>query len=137
MCVLSLLFVISIFSTCTIGSDALGESSVFYNRDYPLIHILAFFFLIGIIYWLKRIIKQESYRQIARLAVVVWGVAALIWVFLYLDVPVHDSANVLLAAKQMRQYNFSSFVDEGYLNIWSGNRKLALCFYLLSFFDRY
>lgn len=33
----------------------------------------------------------------------------------------------------MRQYNFSSFVGEGYLNIWAGNQSLALFFYLLSF----
>ncbi len=45
--------------------------------------------------------------------IAVWGMAALAWVLLYTKPPVHDPLNVLIGAKEMRQYNFTSFIRGG------------------------
>ena len=52
---------------------------------------------------------------------------------LYLNEPVHDSKHVLDTAAQMREYNFTSFTEGNYLNLWAGNRNFTLLLYLLSF----
>lgn len=131
--ILACLCLISIFSTCTIGRNGIKDAYVFYNRDYPIVHILATIVLLGTIFLLRSRKKSEFYERAAWWILAVWGIAATVWVLLYLEQPMHDPGNVLKAARQMREYNFSSFIGDGYLNIWAGNRKLTLVFYFLSF----
>lgn len=132
--ILIYLLTISIFSTSVTGIDLNGESQVFYKRDFPIVHIISIGVLMLAIRIAKKKITNIGICKKYTLAIIFsWGIAAFLWALLYTEQPQHDPANVLLAAKQMRQYNFSSFVGEGYLNMWTGNQSLALIFYLLSF----
>lgn len=132
--VLSVLTFISLISSCFVGLDEAGEERIYYFRDYPLVHIVAFALLMGLLYWVRqKKISREKGKKIVKYILWIWGIAALFWVIIYQKDPVHDSRNVLMAATGMRQYNFTSFTEGNYLYAWSGNRKLALCLYLVSF----
>lgn len=132
--ILMYLLLVSLFSTCMIGTDATGSAHTFYVRDYPIIHLMFVFILMRIVYWLKRKIRfTGSYDKAVLMVIGCWGIVAALWILCSMEEPMHDSANVLLAARQMRQYNFSSFIRNGYLSVWAGNRGLALFFYLISF----
>lgn len=132
--VLVCLLFVSSLSTCVIGTDADGGAHTFYVKDYPVIHLIAVFVLMGLIYCLKnKMLRYQSYDKAVWMVIGCWGILAALWVLCNTEEPMHDPANVLLASRQMRQYNFSSFTGDGYLNVWTGNRSLALFFYLISF----
>ena len=131
--ILVYLLLTSTLSTCIRGTSAGSGKHTFYVKDYPVLHLAAVFILMGVIYWIKnRKPMRREYDKAIWLVVGIWGIAASLWVVLYMEQPTNDAANVLLAARQMRQYNFSSFAG-GYLRNWPGNQFLALFFYLLSF----
>lgn len=127
------LFLVSILSTCNLGNSQNSGTHVFFRADYPMMHLLVIFALMGLVFWIRKMPAGGNYDKAAALVIGGWGLAAALWVLCFMEQPEHDPANVLRAARQMRQYNFSSFTGEGYLNIWAGNRNLALFFYLLSF----
>ena len=132
--ILCFLFLISIFSTCTVGPDINGESTVFYHQDYPLLHFIFISLFLFFIYRVKcKKIVKTIYPKILKTVIILWGIVASVWVLLYLNEPVHDSKHVLDAAAQMREYNFTSFTEGNYLNLWAGNRNFTLLLYLLSF----
>lgn len=132
--ILAYLLLTSILSTCIRGTSAVSGKHTFYVKDYPMLHLAAVLILMGVVYWIKnRKPLCRDYDKAIWLAAGIWGAAASLWVIFYMEQPANDSANVLLAARQMRQYNFSSFAG-GYLKNWPGNQFLALFFYLLSFF---
>ncbi len=131
--VLMYLFLVSILSTCTLGYSLNSGTHTFFRPDYPVVHFMAVFALMGILFWLRKTTVCRDYDKAVWFVVGVWGFAAALWALCCMELPKDDPANVLLAARQMREYNFSSFTGEGYLNIWAGNRSLALFFYLLSF----
>ena len=131
--VLMYLFLVSILSTCTVRGIALIAEPILFRPDYPVVHFMAVFALMGILFWLRKTTVCRDYDKAVWFVVGVWGFAAALWALCCMELPKDDPANVLLAARQMREYNFSSFTGEGYLNIWAGNRGLALFFYLLSF----
>lgn len=132
--ILAYLLLVNILSTCVYGAEANGNSHVFYLKDYPIVHLASVVVLLGVIYWLNhKKLPEKDYRNAARLVIAAWGALAMVWVLLYMKPPRYDPENVLIGARQMRQYNFTSFVRGGYLNSWSSNQSLALFFYLLSF----
>ena len=58
---LSLLTFISLISTCLVGLDEAGEERIYYFRDYPLVHIVTFALLMGLLYWVRhKTISREK-----------------------------------------------------------------------------
>lgn len=134
--ILCFLFLLSIFTTCSIGADITSNTTIFYKQDYPIIHLFSIILLLYLIYLFKKIeLSEKTCQKILKSAMIIWAVIASLWVLFYLKDPSYDSdsKHVLDAAHQMRNYNFTSFTRGNYLYRWAGNRGLTLCFYLLSF----
>ena len=103
--VLVCLLFVSSLSTCVIGTDADGGAHTFYVKDYPVIHLVAVFVLMGLIYCLKnKMLRYQSYDKAVWMVIGCWGILAALWVLCNTEEPMHDPANVLLASRQMRQY---------------------------------
>lgn len=130
------LTVMSVVSTSFVAQDASGAGRIFYERDYPLLHIVLLMLPVGFVYWLRRQqISREQSRKLMKIMLIVWTGIALFWVLSYQLPPDinSDSRHILDAASKMRRFDFSSFTEGGYLYRWKNNRGITLILYLLSY----
>lgn len=136
------LFLLSIFSTSRLTSDA--NEFTYYTGDYVWLHIIVLLILTVAAYFLvkKNVFSalnsyltgnDKTFEKIRTICLCIIGITGIIWVILTQSHAGADQYYVLKAAYDLRNHDYSMFMQGGYISKYTNQIGLLFIEYLIGF----
>lgn len=136
------LFLLSIFSTSRLTSDA--NEFTYYTGDYVWLHIIVLICVAAVTYLLvKKTIfstlnryfdnNDKAFNKVRRICLSIIGITGIVWVLLTQSHAGADQYYVLKAAYDLRNHDYSMFIQGGYISKYTNQIGLLFIEYLIGF----
>ena len=136
------LFLLSIFSTSRLTSDA--NEYTYYTGDYAWLHIIVLLCIAAVTYLLvkKNIFStlniyftnnDKVFNKVRKICLSIIGITGIAWVLLTQSHAGADQYYVLKAAYDLRNHDYSMFVQGGYISKYTNQIGLLFIEYLIGF----